>query len=444
MRLPRRGWFCPFRGRAGAASTAAARRPRRRRLCLRRRNPGPAPQSEARRGAEAEVRQQARRADDAELSGLAGVERRRGRRRPYAGAPQARRQRRNPVRCARRRLQSLPAACGRVRRRAAGTWAVRADYRRGGGQAGCRSGCRDRAVGLERRRQRADQGRLLRYRRRPRKRAQRQPRVRQRRGRAAETQRPARSAGAAPSWQRGDRAAGDRRHRGRENPHRRRRRPAERAVRAAEQPVPDGARRPFRADVRHAARPWRQRPPRSARRRRRGRPPVRRRSRPKASRSPRAPSRSALPANPLLPAEIALEAARRCDFVISGGGSAPFAVNGGDFRRLVGEAGLCAAARRADRVRACQQDGVRPGVAAMGPCRAPPAFDGRRLGALLARHRPHPARPDRAHRLCRRQPWQMAARVGDPRTSRRRRRDRGFRSDRPDLEFRGPLQASTL
>ncbi len=38
-----------------------------------------------------------------------------------------------------------------------------------------------------------------------------------------------------------------------------------------------------------------------------------------------------LPANPLLPAEIALESARRCDFAISGGGSAPFAVNGATF-----------------------------------------------------------------------------------------------------------------
>ena len=38
-----------------------------------------------------------------------------------------------------------------------------------------------------------------------------------------------------------------------------------------------------------------------------------------------------LPVNPLLPAEIALEAARRCDFVVSGGGSAPFAVNGVSF-----------------------------------------------------------------------------------------------------------------
>jgi FtsP/CotA-like multicopper oxidase with cupredoxin domain len=38
-----------------------------------------------------------------------------------------------------------------------------------------------------------------------------------------------------------------------------------------------------------------------------------------------------LAANPLLPAEIALESARRCDFAISGGGSAPFAVNGATF-----------------------------------------------------------------------------------------------------------------
>jgi FtsP/CotA-like multicopper oxidase with cupredoxin domain len=38
-----------------------------------------------------------------------------------------------------------------------------------------------------------------------------------------------------------------------------------------------------------------------------------------------------LAANPLLPAEIALESARRCDFTISGGGSAPFAINGTTF-----------------------------------------------------------------------------------------------------------------
>jgi FtsP/CotA-like multicopper oxidase with cupredoxin domain len=38
-----------------------------------------------------------------------------------------------------------------------------------------------------------------------------------------------------------------------------------------------------------------------------------------------------LAANPLLPAEIALESARRCDFAITGGGSAPFAVNGTTF-----------------------------------------------------------------------------------------------------------------
>jgi len=35
--------------------------------------------------------------------------------------------------------------------------------------------------------------------------------------------------------------------------------------------------------------------------------------------------------NPLLPAEIALETARRCDFAITGGGMAPFAVNGATF-----------------------------------------------------------------------------------------------------------------
>ena len=53
-------------------------------------------------------------------------------------------------------------------------------------------------------------------------------------------------------------------------------------------------------------------------------------SRRMATRSPPVPSRSASP-NPLLPAEIALELARRCDFVISGGGSSPFAINGATF-----------------------------------------------------------------------------------------------------------------
>jgi FtsP/CotA-like multicopper oxidase with cupredoxin domain len=38
-----------------------------------------------------------------------------------------------------------------------------------------------------------------------------------------------------------------------------------------------------------------------------------------------------LAANPRLPAEIALESARRCDFSISGGRSAPFAINGATF-----------------------------------------------------------------------------------------------------------------
>jgi FtsP/CotA-like multicopper oxidase with cupredoxin domain len=38
-----------------------------------------------------------------------------------------------------------------------------------------------------------------------------------------------------------------------------------------------------------------------------------------------------LVANPRLPAEIALESAKRCDFTISGGGSAPFAINGATF-----------------------------------------------------------------------------------------------------------------
>jgi FtsP/CotA-like multicopper oxidase with cupredoxin domain len=38
-----------------------------------------------------------------------------------------------------------------------------------------------------------------------------------------------------------------------------------------------------------------------------------------------------LAANPRLPVEIALESARRCDFAISGGGPAPFAINGATF-----------------------------------------------------------------------------------------------------------------
>ncbi|MGA7195616.1 multicopper oxidase family protein [Roseiarcus sp.] len=46
------------------------------------------------------------------------------------------------------------------------------------------------------------------------------------------------------------------------------------------------------------------------------------------------PERGAAPglaANPLLPAEIALEASRRYDFTVSGGGAAPFALNGVTF-----------------------------------------------------------------------------------------------------------------
>jgi FtsP/CotA-like multicopper oxidase with cupredoxin domain len=43
------------------------------------------------------------------------------------------------------------------------------------------------------------------------------------------------------------------------------------------------------------------------------------------------PSGPRLPANPLLPAEIALEASHRTDIAITGGGSAPFAMNGASF-----------------------------------------------------------------------------------------------------------------
>ena len=50
-----------------------------------------------------------------------------------------------------------------------------------------------------------------------------------------------------------------------------------------------------------------------------------------ASRSPRASAPTRLPPNPALPAEIALEAARSVDVVVTGGGGAPFAVNGATF-----------------------------------------------------------------------------------------------------------------
>jgi FtsP/CotA-like multicopper oxidase with cupredoxin domain len=48
------------------------------------------------------------------------------------------------------------------------------------------------------------------------------------------------------------------------------------------------------------------------------------------SRWRRTPSRRLAP-NPRLPAEIALESGRRCDFVLSGGGSQAFSVNGVSF-----------------------------------------------------------------------------------------------------------------
>ena len=94
---------------------------------------------------------------------------------------------------------------------------------------------------------------------------------------------------------------------------------------------------------------------------------------PRASRSPHAPIPPRLAPNPLLPAEIALEAARRCDFIISGGGSAPFAVNGATFVDWSPKPAYRAPARRARRVRARQQDGGRAGDAPLGPCRAHPA-----------------------------------------------------------------------
>ena len=117
-----------------------------------------------------------------------------------------------------------------------------------------------------------------------------------------------------------------------------------------------------------------------------------------------------------------------------------------DLRRLVGEARLRSAARPACRVRARQQDGGGAGDPPLGPCRAALAFDGRRLGALLARHHPHPARPHVPYRLRRRQPRQMAARIRDPRTSRRGRRRPGSRwGERPLSRFVGftPNASST-
>ena len=117
-----------------------------------------------------------------------------------------------------------------------------------------------------------------------------------------------------------------------------------------------------------------------------------------------------LAANPRLPVEIALESAKRCDFTFSGGGSAPFAINGATFVDWAPKPAYVDSAWPARRVCARQQNGGRPGDPAMGPRRAALALDGRRLGALLARHHPHPARPDRPRRVRRRQPGQMAAR----------------------------------
>ena len=148
-----------------------------------------------------------------------------------------------------------------------------------------------------------------------------------------------------------------------------------------------------------------------------------------------------LAANPRLPAEIALEAARRCDFTITGGGSAPFAVNGATFVDWSAKP-ACALTRGQPAVFAlANKTAVVQALRVLGPCRAAPAFDGRRLGALLARHHPHPARPQRPHRLRRRQPGQMAARVRDPRTSRRGRRRLVSGGVRPGPARLGPPKA---
>ena len=122
-----------------------------------------------------------------------------------------------------------------------------------------------------------------------------------------------------------------------------------------------------------------------------------------------APRRRAFLSTRFCPAEIALEAARRCDFVISGGGSAPFAVNGVSFVdwsakpayllprgaptvfALANKTAFVQALRlwgRVARLLHSMDDGWEP----------------------YWRHRPHPARPHRPYRLRRRQPRQMAAR----------------------------------
>ena len=419
--------FLQLRGRAGAASARAAPGRAGGRL-----SPTPA-RSRARssrlgagRGAEAEVRQQARRADDAELSGLAGGERQRRRRRPHAGAPHARR--RAPTSASSRRDAGfnlyLPHA-GSTDAEPAGTRALRADHRRGGGQARRRSGCRDRAVGLERR---SERGQI--------KDDFADPAIARGRGRkgglvfangaAAPLKLSARPrrARAAAARQRGDRAAGDRRHR-------RARKPLIVAVDGQPSepfeplrnqfPMGPGARFELMFDMPRDAE--RRRPLRPARRGGRSRPCRSSPSRPRASRSPPRSAPPRLAANPLLPAEIALEAARRCDFAIIGRRRGAVRGQRRDFRRLVGEAGLSrsrAARRPCSRSPTRRRSCRRCASAAMsrGSCTRWTTA-GSPIGATPSSSSP----AARAHiAFVADNPGKWPIEFGDPRASRRRRR----------------------
>ena len=170
--------------------------------------PGPLIRLRQGERAEAEVRQQAHRPTTLSFPAY-------GRRTPAAGIGgltqerlQTRRERRHPLRRSRFRLQSLSAARGLDGRLPAGARPVRADHRRRSDPSGCRSGRGGDALRLERRRERADQGRFRRSRRRSRKRAHRRRRFGQWRGRATKAQRPARRSGAPQARQRRDRASG--------------------------------------------------------------------------------------------------------------------------------------------------------------------------------------------------------------------------------------------
>ena len=132
------------------------------------------------------------------------------------------------------------------------------------------------------------------------------------------------------------------------------------------------------------------------------------------SKSPR------LVANPRLPAEIALESARRCDFAISGGGPAPFAINGATFIDWAPKPAYVIPRGQPAVFALANKTAVVQAMRLWGHVRAALSLDGRRMGALLARHHPHPARPQRPCRVRRRQPGRMAPRIGYPRTPRSR------------------------